>query len=69
MIKLKNNINLIKYHREEKGYTQEDLSKILDITLRNYQYIEHKKSTPNVITALKLCKVLNINPYNVWKID
>lgn len=60
------NINIIKQKRLSIGLTQEQISRILDISLRYYQLIEKGKSTPNVILALKLCKILNINPYSIW---
>ncbi len=63
------NRNIIKENRISKGYTQEEISKMLNITLRNYQYIEHSKSKPNIITALKLCKILSLNPFEVWNIN
>ena len=56
----------IKEIRTKKGYTQEDIARKLDVTLRHYQNIETGKTIPNVITGLKMAKLLNINPYELW---
>jgi putative transcriptional regulator len=57
---------LIKEIRTKKGYTQEALARLLNISLRHYQNIETYKSCPSVTLALKLCDKLNIEPKEIW---
>jgi len=58
----------LKKIRLEKGYTQESLARILNITLKSYQNIEYNKSCPNAKTLLELCKILNIDPFKLYKL-
>lgn len=60
---------MIKEIREKKGYTQEDIARKLNISLRHYQLIEKRKVQPNVYIALKLAKLLNANPFDLFPID
>ena len=62
------NYSIIKTVRQAKGLTQEEIARKIDITLRNYQYIEKGTNIPNVITALKICKLLNVSPFQLWEI-
>ncbi|MGB9856348.1 MAG: helix-turn-helix transcriptional regulator [Caldisericum exile] len=57
---------MIKYYRIKNKYTQEELARILNITLRHYQNIESYKSIPNVLTAIKLSKLLNANIEDIF---
>lgn len=61
-----NLINNIKKIRMENNKTQEELARMLDISLRSYQNIEKNKQIPNVITALKLAKILNTTVENLY---
>ncbi|AFM43604.1 putative transcriptional regulator (plasmid) [Desulfosporosinus acidiphilus SJ4] len=62
-------INNIKDIRTKKGKTQEELARQLNISLRSYQYIENSKQLPNVLTALKLAKLLNTRAENLYTIE
>lgn len=62
-------INNIKKIRMQKNKTQEELARMLDISLRSYQNIESNKQIPNVITALKLAKLLNITVEKLYILD
>lgn len=55
----------LKEIRIKQGFTQEEVARFADITLRNYIYIENKEVEPKVTTALKICRILNIDPRNV----
>lgn len=59
-------MNIISNARNKKGYTQENLARLLDITLRHYVNIENYRTTPNVCLGLHLCKLLDLDPYDVW---
>jgi len=61
-----NNIKKIRIHNNK---TQEELARMLDISLRSYQNIENNKQIPNVVTALKLAKILNTIVENLYIID
>lgn len=54
---------MIKIYRELKGLTQEKVARQVNVTLRNYQNIEHYKVRPNVITALTIARLLDFDPY------
>lgn len=45
---------MIKESRLEKGYTQEEVARKLDISLRHYQKIESYNAFPSVIIAIHL---------------
>lgn len=61
--------NTIREKRVSLGYSQEEIARKLDISLRNYQYIENHKVEPSVITALKLCRILNVDPYEAFTLN
>lgn len=63
------NNNLLKETREQRGFTQEYMARKLDISLRNYQFIEAYKTKPNIYLGLKIAKLLNINPYLIFPIN
>ena len=56
----------IKEKRLEKKITQEEIARLLDITLRAYQNIEKGKCTTNIRTGLHLAKILDIDPYELF---
>lgn len=58
--------NNIKAARLEKKFTQEQTAKYLNITVRHYISIEQEKSEPKVRLAIKLCRLLNLDIYNVY---
>ena len=59
----------IKNYREKKGYTQEQVARLLGITLRYYQNIEQGKQKPNIIIGLNLAIILKVDPLKLWKIE
>lgn len=56
----------IKNARKSKGLTQEQTAHLLQITLRSYQHIEKCEHLPNVVVALKLCRLFDIDPYDTF---
>ena len=52
----------LKCLRKEKGYTQEQLSEMINLDIRQYSRIETGKGFPSLSTLEKLCEVLDINP-------
>lgn len=60
---------MIKDYRIKNGYTQEDIARILNVSLRYYQLIEKYKLKPNFYIALKLSKILNADPFDLFPID
>lgn len=54
---MKNNIKDI---RKTQNITQEQLARIIDITLRQMQNIENNKNIPSVLIAIKIKKALNV---------
>lgn len=59
-------IQVIREARNNLHYTQDQVSKRLNIPLASYLNIEKGRHVPNVITALELCTLLNLNPFHVW---
>lgn len=60
--------NILQVVRESKGLSQEEVARRLNISLRQYQRIENAISKPNVYTALKLCKIIDANPYQIFPV-
>jgi len=52
----------LKYIRKEKGFTQEQLSEMINLDIRQYSRIETGRSFPSLVTLEKLCEALEINP-------
>lgn len=48
----------LKKLRVKQNLTQEKIARELNISLRQYQYIEQQKVITNVITALAIAKIL-----------
>lgn len=59
-------MNHIKKARQKKGYTQEQAARLLGISLRHYLNIEFYKSKPNVYLALRLCTILDADPFKLF---
>lgn len=55
--------------RKEKGKTQEQIARLLGISLRYYQDIETGRSVPNINIGLKLAKILQVDPFLLWLYD
>lgn len=51
---------MIKENRIKKGYTQEQLAKILDISWRQLQRIEKNENSTKITTLKRIIKVLDI---------
>ena len=53
--------NRLREVRMLKGLTQEELSEIVGVGLRNYQYYEQGKHVPSFEVLIKLADVLNVS--------
>lgn len=51
--------NLKKY-RERAGYTQIQIADMVELSERGYQRIESGEQTPNVMTAQRIAKALDV---------
>lgn len=58
---------MIKKYREQKGYTQEQLAEILDISIRQLQRLESNSSGISIETLKKLVVALNITADDLLK--
>lgn len=58
----------IKECREIKGFSQEELARMLNISLRQYQNIEKGRNMPLLDTGLKLSHYLNVDPFILFNI-
>ena len=52
--------NNLKLKRQEKGFTQAQLAKIVGITEVHYQRVEYGKAEPKVTLAGRLALALNV---------
>lgn len=52
---------MIKENRIKKGYTQEELAEILDLSPRQLQRIEKDEEKTKIITLKKIIKILKIS--------
>ena len=70
LLKQKEGVELMNYFlknaRIKSGLTQEELARSVNITLKSYQNIESQKVEPKVIKALKICLVLDLNPFETF---
>ncbi|WP_108722143.1 helix-turn-helix transcriptional regulator [Gorillibacterium timonense] len=55
--------------RTQKGLTQEQVSRSVNISLKHYQNIEHGITSPTVNIALHICELLDVDPREIeeWK--
>lgn len=53
-------MNNVKIYRKKKGITQENLARLVDITLNTIQKIENKDTEPKVKLAIKIKKALDV---------
>ncbi|MEO3945787.1 helix-turn-helix transcriptional regulator [Gorillibacterium sp. CAU 1737] len=55
--------------RTQKGLTQEQVSRTVNISLKHYQNIEHGITSPTVNIALHICEILDVDPREIeeWK--
>lgn len=63
------NFNLLKQLRQTKDFSQEDVARRVDISLRQYQNIESGKSAPNIYLGLRIARLFVIDPYQLWNCD
>ncbi|MFA6989582.1 MAG: helix-turn-helix transcriptional regulator [Candidatus Gastranaerophilaceae bacterium] len=59
----------IKYLREEKDLTQEQLAEKVGLSLDFIGKIEVAISKPSVDTLIKIIKALNVEPFEIFKFD
>ncbi len=59
----------LKYLREQKGYTQEQLAEILDMNCRSLSFIECGTNFVTAQTLDKLCHALNVTPKQFFDFD
>ncbi|WP_091175273.1 helix-turn-helix transcriptional regulator [Paenibacillus sp. 1_12] len=57
--------------RNRKNIVQEDFSHMIDVSLRYYQRLESGKSIPTVKIALRICRILEVSPFDIneWQDD
>lgn len=55
--------------REQKGLSQEKISRAVNISLKHYQNIEYGVTMPTVNIALHICEILEVDPRKIdeWK--
>lgn len=58
----------MKRFRGMKKYTQEQTARLLDITLNHYQKIESGSTIPNVILGLKIARILDVDPFELFDV-
>lgn len=58
---------MFKEYRKKRGYTQEYLAELLQMSWRQVQRIENETSIPTLETFKKLVKILNINDIDIIK--
>ena len=58
---------MFKEYRKKRGYTQEYLAELLQMSWRQVQRIENETSIPTLETFKKLVKILNINDKHIIK--
>ncbi len=59
--KIKMLANIVREHREAKGYTQKEVSEISNISLRSIQRIENGEVKPRMYTVKTLAECLNFS--------
>ena len=62
-------VNNIKKCREDKNMTQADLAESLGTNVRNVRRWENGESSMDVITAMKIAKILNVKFENLFEFD
>lgn len=58
---------MIKENRIKKGYTQEQLAELIDISWRQLQRIEKNESNTKISTLKKIIRILNIPDEDILK--
>ena len=58
---------MIKENRIKKGYTQEQLAELIDISWRQLQRIEKNENNTKISTLKKIIRILNIPDDDILK--
>lgn len=58
--------NQIKYYRELRNITQQELAEKLDTNVRNIRRWENGEALMDVLTALKLAKILGVSTVAIF---
>ena len=58
---------MIKENRIKKGYTQEQLAELIDISWRQLQRIEKNETNTPISTLKKIIRILNIPDEDILK--
>ena len=58
---------MIKENRIKKGYTQEQLTELIDISWRQLQRIEKNENNTKISTLKKIIRILNIPDEDILK--
>ncbi len=58
---------MIKENRVKKGYTQEQLAELIDISWRQLQRIEKNENNTKISTLKKIIQILNIPDDDILK--
>ena len=58
---------MIKENRVKKGYTQEQLAELIDISWRQLQRIEKNENNTKISTLKKIIRILNIPDEDILK--
>lgn len=55
--------------RNNRGLTQEQVSRAINVSLKHYQNIEHGIASPTVNIALHICEILGVDPREIdeWR--
>lgn len=58
---------MIKEYRTKRGYTQEELAEMLEISTRQLQRIENDQKETKISTLRKIIKILKIEDKDILK--
>jgi len=59
-------LSKLKNLRENKGYTQNQIAKLLQVSIRQYQRYESGAQEPTVSTAMQLSRIYNTNVESIF---
>lgn len=63
-------INKVMHYRRQKGFTQEEIAKQIDITLTQYRNIEKNRTkNPGIYIVLKIAKALNVPVESLFTLE
>lgn len=61
--------NKLKEIRVKNGFTQRKLGEILKISETQIRNYENNRSSPSLITALKIAKILNVKVDEIFQLE